>query len=99
MRTAHSSSRLLGGVCLSAFWDTPLWVWPWPPGVGLNTPTGVGLDTPRPPNLPIGSGPKHPPPKEQNDWQTGVKTCPLQAIIKEMISGINKYGCTERYDH
>ena len=68
MRVARSSSRLLGGVCLSACWDTP----PSGPGpghplgVGLDTPPpGLGLDTPmplaRPPNLAAGSGPGHPP--------------------------------------
>ena len=46
MRTARSSSRLLGGVCLSACWDTP-------------SPLGVGLETPptRSLNLPLGCGP------------------------------------------
>ena len=39
MRTAHSSSHLLG-VCLSACWDTA------PPGPGPGHPPGVGLDTP-----------------------------------------------------
>ena len=40
MHNAHSSSHLLGGVCLSACWDTPQ-------GVGLETPPplGVGLET------------------------------------------------------
>ena len=49
MRTGRSSSRLLGGVCLSACWDRST-----PPGVGLETPVpdpltsplGVGLETP-----------------------------------------------------
>ena len=40
MRAARSSSHLLGGVCLSACWDTH------PLGVGLETPPGVGLETP-----------------------------------------------------
>ena len=45
MRTVRSSSRLLGGVCLSACWDTPLQAWTWtPPGPGH--PLGLGLDTP-----------------------------------------------------
>ena len=75
MCTARSSSRLLGDVCLSACWDTPLGLGletPHPPGVGLETlpparflnlPTGCGPGDPptRPPNLPPGSGPKHPP--------------------------------------
>ena len=49
MHTARSSSRLLGGgVCLSACWDTPPWVWAWRPsqcGPG-NPPPGIGLETP-----------------------------------------------------
>ena len=67
MRTARSSSRLLGGrVCLSACWDTHR------PGVGLETspscgpgdPLGVGLETPPRPdplNFPYGCGPEDPP--------------------------------------
>ena len=48
MRTARSSSRLLGGgVCLSACSDTP-------PGLGLDIPLGVGLEAfhGQTPNLP-----------------------------------------------
>ena len=46
MCTIHSSSCLLGGVCLSACWDTPsdvsletppVWAWRPPLGVGLET--------------------------------------------------------------
>ena len=47
MRTARSSSRLPGGVCLSACWDTTP-----PPGVGLETPQA------RPLNFPPGCGPE-----------------------------------------
>ena len=45
MRTVRSSSRLLGGVCLSACWDTPPqawspWAWAWtPPGPGPGHPS------------------------------------------------------------
>ena len=54
MRTARRSSCLLGGVCLSACWDTPPgvgletshnqtpqpppWVWDWRPPLGQNPP-------------------------------------------------------------
>ena len=57
MHTAHSSIHLLGGVCLSACWDTPS-------GVGLEThPPVVHLETPwvwawRPPS---GQTPQLPP--------------------------------------
>ena len=39
---------VLGGVCLSACWDTPqVWAWRHPPGCGPgDTPPGVGLETP-----------------------------------------------------
>ena len=58
MRTAHSSSCLLAGVCVpqcmlgytpQAWVWRPPWVWPWrlPLGVGLDSP-GVGLETPLP---------------------------------------------------
>ena len=65
MRTARSSSRLLGGVYLSACWDTPV-------GLGLDTPRGVGLETPpsQTPQPPPGCGPGDPP----VDRQTRVKT-------------------------
>ena len=56
MHTAHSSSHWGRGVCLSACWDRPPWVWAWrPPNqIPLNFPLGVGLDTPwpDPPQLP-----------------------------------------------
>ena len=60
MRTVRSSSRLLGGVCLSACWDAhppgpgPGPQPPTPPALGLDTLPGLGLDTSpaRPPNLP-----------------------------------------------
>ena len=52
MRTARSSSRLLGGVCLITCWDTS------PPITGC----GPGDPPPaRPLNLPLGCGPKDPP--------------------------------------
>ena len=36
------------GVCLSACWDTPPWVWAWSsPRVWAWSPLGVGLDPPR----------------------------------------------------
>ena len=55
MSTTHSSSRLLGGVYLSACWDTPQ-VLAWrPPSVGLETPPRCGPgDLPR-------CGPEEPP--------------------------------------
>ena len=68
MRTVRSSSRLLGGVCLSGCWDTP----PGPgpghppagpghhPGLGLTPPEDLGMDT----SLgrhPPGPGSGHPP--------------------------------------
>ena len=63
MRTARSSSRMLGGgvrcVCLSACWDTPPpSCGPGPPWPDLITPLRVGLDTPRsdPPTFPLGVG-------------------------------------------
>ena len=71
MRTARSSSHQLGGVCLSACWDTPPRCGPRDPpgvgldslplGVGLETPLGVGLETPqaRPFKLPLGCGPEN----------------------------------------
>ena len=75
MRTARSSGRLLqGGACLSACWNTH------PLGVGLETqPPGVALETPRPDpsTSPLGTCNARwdtTPPREQNDWQTGVKT-------------------------
>ena len=54
MHTAHTSSRLLGGVCLSACWDTPQvwawippWVWAWRlPRYGPGDPPTLGLETP-----------------------------------------------------
>ena len=55
MRTTRSSSCLRGGgVCHSAYWDTP-------PGVGLEALSGVGLETQpqpqaRPLNFPLGVG-------------------------------------------
>ena len=73
MRATRSSSRLLGGVCLSVGLETL-------PGVGLEIPPGVSLDPPgcgpgdppqaRPLNFPPGCGPGdlqgmlgyHPPP-------------------------------------
>ena len=58
MRTTRSSSHW--GVCLSACWDTPPWVWAWrsPLGVGMETPMGVGMETllARPLNFPLGVG-------------------------------------------
>ena len=61
MCTDYSSSHLLGGVCVSACWDTPpgpgletprVWTWTPPPttpnlplGAGLDTPPSVGLDS------------------------------------------------------
>ena len=74
MRTAHSHSRLLGGVCLSACWDTP----PGPghpPCVGLETsPLGMGLETPpaRPVNLPLGVGLEIPPGQNPQPTPLGV---------------------------
>ena len=73
MRTARSSSCLLGGVCLSACWDTPPRPGPEHPyGVGLETPRaqawtppmGVGLDIPQsdPSTFPLGVCLKPPPP-------------------------------------
>ena len=58
MRTARSSSRLRGGVCLSACWDTPSL------GLGLDIHPGSGLwdtpsQTPQPP--PPRCGPGNPP--------------------------------------
>ena len=70
MRTACSSSHLLG-VSASVHagihplgLDTSPWAWAWTtPGHGPGSPTlGVGLDTlspARPPNLPLGPGPRH----------------------------------------
>ena len=46
MRTACSSSHLLGGVCLSACWDTPPRHGPGPPARPTNYPLALGLDTP-----------------------------------------------------
>ena len=74
MRTARSSSCLLGGVCLSACWDTPPRPGPEHPyGVGLETPRaqawtppmGVGLDIPQsdPSTFPLGVCLKPPPPR------------------------------------
>ena len=48
MRTARSSScLLLGGLCISAYWDTPprAWAWTPPPRVWTRRPPT------RPPNL------------------------------------------------
>ena len=74
MRTARNSSRLLGGVCLSACWDTPPgvdletpWVWTWrPPGVGQTPQLPPWVWTwktsqARPLNFPPGCGPGDPP--------------------------------------
>ena len=68
MRTARSSSRR--GVCLSACWDTPPWVWAWRPSPQVwawkpprpdpsTSPLGVGLETllGQTPQLPPGCGP------------------------------------------
>ena len=56
MHTDHSSSHLLGGVCLSACWDTAPFVWVWrPPGHGHGDPPGVG------PGDPPGQTPQAPP--------------------------------------
>ena len=73
MHTAWSSSHLLGGVCLSACWDTPRcvpgdpWcgpgdtqVWAWrPPGCWPGDPLVVGLEDPpgQMPELPPRCGP------------------------------------------
>ena len=51
MRTARSSRCLLGGiggVCLSAYWDTPPSVWAWTPPLARppTSPLSVGLKTP-----------------------------------------------------
>ena len=71
MHTTLGSSRLLGGVCLRACWDTPsppprLGPGHPPPSLGLDIPVWawipprVGLDPPgQTPNLPTGSGPRH----------------------------------------
>ena len=67
MRTARSSSRLLGGsASVHAGIHTP----PPPEGLDLD-PQDVGLDTPlaRPPNLPFGPGPRHPPVIRMTDRQ------------------------------
>ena len=53
MHTTHSSTHLLvGGVCLSACWNSPL-------GVGLETPLGMDLETSpaRPSTSLLGVGP------------------------------------------
>ena len=64
MRTARSSSRLLGGLPQCMLGYTPSGPGPGPPspGVGLHTPPQA-----RPPQPPPGCGPRQPPPREQND--------------------------------
>ena len=70
MRTARSSSRLLGeGVCISACWDTPSgcgpgeetpWVWAWRPlplGCGPGDPPGQ-IPEPPPPGCEPGDPPR-----------------------------------------
>ena len=76
MRTARSGSCLLGGVCLSACWDTPCGFGPGdppgcgpgdnPPGCGLGGPLGVALETP------LGVG------LETTPLGVGLETCPGQ---------------------
>ena len=58
MCTTHSSSCLLGVVCLSACWNTP------PPRCGPGDPLGCGPRDPlgRPLNFTPGCGPGDPPP-------------------------------------
>ena len=50
MRTARSSSHLLGGVSASVHSGIPPWVWAWrdPPDVGLETPLMWAWRPPRP---------------------------------------------------
>ena len=58
MRTAHSSSRPLGGVSASVHAGIN------PPGPEPGDPPGVGLETPWPDPQPTpwpGPGPRHPP--------------------------------------
>ena len=60
MHTTHSSSHW--GVCLSAFWDRPPWVWAWrPPRCGPGDPApqvwAWRPPWPDPPQLPPGCGP------------------------------------------
>ena len=84
MRTARSSSRRGGDVCLSACWDTPLWVWlgDSPQVWAWRPPTlqcGPG-DPPwgRPLNFPPGCGPGDPPPQARPlNFPTGcgLETC------------------------
>ena len=78
MHTARSSSRLMGGVCLSACWDTHTTPGSGPgdtplpsPGVGLGTPQVWAWRPPtRPLNIPPGCGPgDHPPVNRMTDRQ------------------------------
>ena len=86
MRTTHSSSCLLGSVCLSACWDTS-------PGVGLETPPpSVGLETPpwvwawKPPGCEPGDTPPQvwpwrPPQARSLNFPPGCGPGDLQGIL------------------
>ena len=91
MSTTRSSIRLLGVVCLSAYWNTspwawawawtPLWVWAWtPPGQTPNLPPKYGSrhSPGHTPDLPPEPGPRLCP---SVDRQTRVKTQPLQTLF------------------
>ena len=84
MRTARSSSHLLGSVCLSACWDAPLGL-ETPLGVGLETPLGVGLETPsQTPNFPPppGVGLETPPARPLNlPLGLGLDIPPVNRIL------------------
>ena len=84
MRTARSSSCLLGGVCLSACWDTPCGCGPGdPPGCGPeDNPPGCGpgdLPRPDPSTSPLGVGLETPQARPLNfPLGVGLETPPGQ---------------------
>ena len=99
MRTARGSSRQLGGVCLSACWDThllPVWAWsPCQPDPSTS-PLGVGLETP------LWRPARHagiPPPETcKACWDTTCKECwdttppgDLQGMLGYHLQGMLGY--------